>query len=164
MADKETEAEWAQMRKVETERQKARKAVQLEQEKHGKVNLAYLDPAATKIKGWSSNPNVILANASRMADKSFILMLGGVLLSILGTAGNMVASVFNLGLAGVVLAIPGAVGGLCMGAAGLMAAAVIGCEIYFKAKNGRSFSVAFPTSLGTIVVGVLYICLKTMIL
>ena len=164
MADKETEAEWARMRKVEAEREKAKKAVQLEQEKQGKVNLAYLDPAATKTKGWSSNPNVILANAGRMADRSLILMLGGVVLAIFGALGGIVTEVFKLGLAGIVLAIPGAVGGLCMGVAGLMAAVVIGCEVYFKIKKGRRISAAFSTALGTIAVGVLYIFLKKMIL
>lgn len=94
MADKETEAEWARMRRVELERKKAAEAVRKEQEKQGKVNLAFL-PVSTKTKGWSKNPNVVMADAARMADKSLVFALGGILLIMIGDMGNIVSNTFN---------------------------------------------------------------------
>ncbi len=164
MADKETEAEWARMRQVEAERQKAAKAVREEDAKQGKVNLAFLAPTGTKTKGWSSNPDVVLADAEKMANRSLILALCGILLIVIGDMGNMVSQAFELGLAGLVLAIPGTVGALCAGVATLIAVIVMGYELYAKLKRGRSIDHAFFTALGAVLALVIYICLKKMIL
>jgi hypothetical protein len=163
MADKETEAEWARMRRVEQERKKAAEAVRKEQEKQGKVNLAFL-PVSTKTKGWSSNPSVILADAEKMANRSLILALSGILLIIIGDMGGVVSSTFNLGMAGVILAIPGGLGYLCVAAGMLIATVVAGYGIYAKIKKGQKLESAFWTVLWTFAAVVIYISLKKMIL
>ena len=75
-ADAETEKEWAKSKRIDEERMKAARA--LSDEKPDKVNLAFLGPNMTKVKGWSSNPNVILASIERMGNRSMALALGGI--------------------------------------------------------------------------------------
>ena len=61
MADTETE-EWAKKSKrIEAERMKAIR--DLDENKADRANLGFLDANPTKVKGWSNDPNVILASA-----------------------------------------------------------------------------------------------------
>lgn len=154
MADEETEAEWAKSRRIEAEKMKAARA--LANEKPNKTNLAFLDPKVTKVKGWSNDPDVILADGEKMGNRALIFAIGGLILSFIGTMGGIVSSTFNLGLAGIILALPSALGLVCLGVAMLMAISAISCEVYLKTKKGRKFSVAFWSSLGTIALIIIY--------
>ena len=148
MADKATE-EWAEKsRRIEAERMKAARA--LMEEKPDKVSAAFLDPKATKVKGWSNDPDVVLADGEKMGNRALILAVAGVILSFISSMGSIVSSTFNLGMAGVILEIPGWVGLGCIALAVLMALAAIACEVYLKAKKGRRLSPAFWSSLGAI--------------
>lgn len=161
MADRETELEWEKSKRIEAEKMKAVKA--LMEEKPDKTNLAFLDPKSTKVKGWSNDENVILANGERMGNRAIIFALAGVVLDFIGDMGMIVSSTFNLGLAGTMLAIPSAVGLFCIGVAILLALVSVGCEIYFKYRKGRRFSGAFWSALGAIGIVILYEFLKWLI-
>lgn len=154
MADKETE-EWAEKsRQIEAERMKAAHA--LAEEKPDKVSASFLDPKATKVKGWSNDSDVILADGEKMGNRALIFAFAGVVLSFISSMGSIVSSTFNLGMAGVILEIPGWVGLALMAIAILMAFAAISCEVYLKTKKGRKLSPAFWSSMGAIVLIVVY--------
>ena len=151
MADAETEAEWEKSKRIEAERAKAAAAV--EHEKPSRENLAYLDPSRTKVKGWSRDPNVMLASAERMGNRSIALAVGGAVLSFIGMAGDMVTVVGGLGMAGVIIStLPQALGFLCMGLAVLMAVIVLVLGVAQKVKYGRKLPASFWSAVGTLVV------------
>lgn len=155
MVDKKTETDWEKSRRIETERMKAVRAI--EAEESNKANLAYLDPQMTKIKGWSRDPNVILASAERIGNRSIVLSISGVALSIVGYAGEMVTSTFNLGMAGVMIAgLPSGIGFFCMALSVLMAIIAIGSEINCRIKNKRKFGATFWSAIGAIFTVVIY--------
>ena len=164
MADLETQAEWAKSRAIEAERLKAAEAVKKEEEKFGRVNLAYADPKVTKVKGYSRDLDVVLASSERMGNRSIILVVGGVVLAVIGDVGGVVSSTFNLGLAGLILDIPGAVGWLLMGIGGLMAMATIVCEVYFRFKNGRKMSVAVWSAIPAVGVILVYVLVRGLVM
>ena len=155
MADKETE-EWAKKtRAIEAERAKA--AREVEKEQSSKVNVSYLDPRLTKVKGFSRDPNVIRANTERMADRSVIFAIGGVVLNIIGRVGAMVATTSRLGAAGAMIAgLPEAIGMFGMGLAVLMALISGGSEVVFKLKYGRKLGAAFWSAVGAIATVAIY--------
>lgn len=76
---------------------KAAKA--LSEEKPDRTNLVSLDPKTTKVRGWSNDPDVILATAERMGNRSIIFALAGLVLNVIGLAGGMVSFTNKLGLA-----------------------------------------------------------------
>ncbi|MBR3228787.1 hypothetical protein IKF67_00940 [Candidatus Saccharibacteria bacterium] len=155
MADAETEAEWAKSKRIEAEKAKAAKA--LAESKPDKSNLAFLDAPDTKVKGWSSDSNVILAHAEKMGNRSIILAVCGVVLSIIGYVGGIVSATANLGLASIIISgIPSGIGFICMGLAVLMAIITIAGEITNKVRKGRKFSSTFWSALSAIIVVVLY--------
>ncbi|MBR3132418.1 hypothetical protein IKG33_03385 [Candidatus Saccharibacteria bacterium] len=158
MADRETELEWEKSKRIEAEKMKAERA--LEETKPDKANYAFLEPKTTKVKGWSADKDVILADSERMGNRSAILALSGVVLNFIGDMGAIVSESFNLGMAGVILNIPSWVGIFCFGLAILMAGALIGCEIYFRIKKGRKFSVGFWSALGAAGIVLLYVFLR----
>ena len=158
MADQETEAEWEKSKRIEAERMKAAKA--FAEEKPDKSNLAFLDPKSTKVKGWSNDPDVVLADGEKMGNRALILALSGIVLLFLGTAGSFVSSVYNLGLAGVVFEILDWVGLACMALAMLMALVGVSCEVYLKIKKKRKYSVAFWSSLSAILLVVAYFVIR----
>ena len=161
MADKETEAEWAKSKRIEAERMKAAQALN---EKVSQENVAYLDPQSTKVKGWSSDANVIMASAERMGNKAVILAFTGVVLGIIGYAGGMVTTTFNLGMAGVIIsALPSGAGFMCLGVAVLMAIITIGNEIVQKVKYKRKFSAALWSAAGALATVVIYIVVRWVI-
>ena len=86
MVDKATEAEWEKSKRIEAERMKAVRA--LETEKSDSANVAYLDPQTTKVKGWSSDKNVILASIERLGNRSVVLAVAGVALGVVGYGGG----------------------------------------------------------------------------
>ncbi len=161
MADKETEAEWAKSRRIEAERMKAARA--LAEEKPDKANIAFLDPKATKVKGWSNDPDVVLADGEKVGNRALIFAVCGIVLAVIGAMGSIVSSTFNLGMAGVMLMIPSYVGFAGMVLAVLMALVAVGCEIYLKVKRGRKFSVAFWSAVSVIVLIGIYFVVRGLI-
>ena len=160
MADKETEKEWEKSKRIDAERMKAARA--LSNEKQDKSNLAFLDPNMTKAKGWSSDPNVILASIERMGNRAMALAIGGIVLSIIGYAGGMVTTSSKLGVAGVIIsALPSGAGMILAGLAILMSLIVIGTEIAYKIKGGQKLSSSFWTAVGTLVIVALYILISS---
>ncbi|MBR0372891.1 hypothetical protein IJH72_03080 [Candidatus Saccharibacteria bacterium] len=155
MVDRETE-KWAEKSKrIEAERMKAARA--LAEGKPDKSNLAYLDPKTTKVKGWTTDPDVILASIERLGNRAVVLAVSGIVLSIIGQAGGVISETFNLGLGSMIISgIPGGVGLFCMGLAVIMAIVVMGGEIFYKVKQGRKFSSAFLTAGVSIFLIVLY--------
>ncbi len=163
MADAQTEAEWEKSKRIEAERMKAARA--LEAEKSDRANLAYLDPQMTKVKGWSSDKNVILASVERLGNRSVILTVAGVVLGVVGYGGGIVTSAFNLGMAGVVVSgLPSGASFICLGLAILMAVITIGSEITRKIKYKQKFSAAFGSSIGAVVVVAIYILIRWLII
>ena len=162
MADQETEAEWEKSKRIEAERMKAARA--LAEERPDKANLAFLDPKATKVKGWSNDPDVILADGEKMGNRALIFAVAGVILSFISSMGSIVSSTFDLGMAGVILEIPGWVGLILMALAVLMAIAAISCEAYLKVRKKRKLSSAFWSSLGAIGFIIVYFVVRWMII
>jgi len=155
MADAETEAEWAKSKRIEAEKAKAAKA--LAESKPDNSNLAFLDAPDTKVKGWSNDPNVILAHAEKMGNKSIILAVCGVVLSIIGRVGGIVGALANLGAASAIISgIPSGIGLICMGLAVLMAIITIAGEITNKVRKGRKLGSIFWSAFSAIAVIVLY--------
>jgi hypothetical protein len=66
MADSEVEKEWEKSKRIEAERMKAIR--DLEERKPDSSGLALLDPKQTKVKGWSKDPDVVIADIERMGD------------------------------------------------------------------------------------------------
>ena len=163
MADKETEAEWEKSKRIEAERMKAARA--LETEKPNSVSLAYLDPKATKVKGWSSDKDVILASVERLGNKSVILAFSGVALGVVGYGGSMVTTIFHLGMAGVMVSgVPSGLSFICLGLAVIMALVVIGSEVTRKVKDKQKFSAAFGSAVGAMVTVVIYVLIRWLII
>ena len=155
MADQETEQEWAKSKRIEAEKMKAARA--LAQAKPDQSNLAFLDPKATKVKGWSSDPDVKLASIERMGNRAIIFALGGIVLSIIGYVGGMVTVSSNLGLAGVIISsLPSGLGMFLVGIGIIMSLVTIGTEITYKIKSGHKFTNSFWTAIGALVLVGLY--------
>lgn len=162
MADTETE-EWAKKSKrIEAERMKAIR--DLDENKADRANLGFLDANPTKVKGWSNDPNVILASAERMGNRSIALAVVGVMFSIIGFAGSIVSSTFKLGTAGgMISGIPSAIGGVCMGTGVLMGLIAIGSELYNKRRFGRKLTSTFWSGVSAIAVIVVYFLAQMLI-
>ena len=126
-----------------------------------KSNLAFLDPSATKVKGWSNDANVVLASAERMGNRALVLAICGAILGTIGNVGGMVSYANKFGTAGAIIsALPSGIGLLCMGLAVLMAVIVVGFEVYCKFKQGKKIGATFWSAVGAIVVVVLYFVLQ----
>ena len=162
MVDQETK-EWAEKsRQIEAEKMKAAK--DLNERVQDKSNLASLDPANTKVKGWSSDENVIMASMERMGNRAIVLAIAGVVLGVIGYAGGIVSNLSNLGAAGAIISgIPSGISFICMGVAVIMAIITIGGEIYNRVKLGQKFSAAIWSATGAIVVVTLYLLVRWLV-
>lgn len=161
MADMQTEEEWAKSKRIEAERMKAARA--LAEEKPDKSGVAFLEPKSTKVKGWSNDSDVVLADGEKMGNRALIFAIAGMILSFISSMGSVVSSTFNLGMAVVILEIPGLIGLVCVAIAILMAIAGISCEVYLKLKKGRKLSLAFWSSFITILLIVIYYVVRWLI-
>lgn len=155
MADKETEQEWAKLRRIEAEKEKARQAVR--NEKPDAVSLSYLDPKKNKVKGWSTDRRLISAKTEKLGTWSVVLMLAGIALTVISVAGSVVGSVGRFGMGGIIISgIPGGVGLTCMGVATFFAAMTIPIEWYYKVKDNSKFSVGWWSAIATIILLVIF--------
>lgn len=163
MADKETELEWEKSKRIEAERMKAVK--DLEEQKPDKISLAYLDPKMTKVKGWSKDPDVMLASTERMANRAVVLVISGAVLSIIGMAGGIVTETSNLGLGGVLISgLPSGVGMLLMGIGAIMSLVVIGFQLYARFRLGRKFDTSFWAAVGALIFNILFWMARIMLM
>ena len=159
MADSEVEKEWDKSKRIEAERMKAIR--DLEERKPDSSGLALLDPKQTKVKGWSKDPDVVIADIERMGDRALIFVIGGVVLAIIGYVGGMATEGFHLGAGGVIISgLPNGIGLLSMGVGALMALATIGVDIYFRVRSRRKLGSSFWTAIVAIVVVVIYFVVR----
>lgn len=155
MADSETEKWATKSKQIEAERQKAIK--DLENTQSGKANLAFLDPKSTKVKGWSRDPDVILANTERMSDRALIFAIAGVILNLIGYVGGEVSSLNDLGMGALIISgIPSSIGYACLGIAVLLGLIVIVRELYIKTRRHQKLTPSFWTSLCAVAVVAVY--------
>ena len=142
MADSDTE-KWAlKSKQIEAERMKA--AEDLMNQKPDKSNLAFLDSKATKVKGWSKDPDVIRADAERMGDRALIFAIAGVTLSLIGYVGGMVTSSFKLGLGGAIISgLPSGIGYICPAIAVLLGLIAMSQELCLRIKRGTKLTSVF---------------------
>lgn len=163
MADTDME-KWAlKSKQIEAERMKA--AEDLVNQKPDKSNLAFLDPKATKVKGWSKDPDVIRADAERMGNRALIFAIAGVVLSFIGYVGGMVASSFKLGLGGAIVSgLPSGIGYICLAIAVLLGLIVMGQELYSRIKRGVKLTSVFWTGFSAALVVVVYLAIQTLLM
>ena len=159
MADSDTE-KWAlQSKRIEAERMKA--VQDLVNQKSDKSNLAFLDPKATKVKGWSKDPDVIRADTERMGNRALMFAIAGVTLSLIGYVGGMVTSSFKLELGGVIISgLPSGIGYICLAIAVLLGLIVMGQELYLKIKRGAKLTSVFWTGLGATLTVLVYLIVQ----
>ena len=116
MADAETEAEWAKLRRIAKEKEKAARA--LEDAKQDKVALSCLDPAPARAKGFSRNRETVIRSVEKFANFSILFVIFGIMLELIGRAVAMttmavVAGILQgLGTVCLVVAIVSAVTGV----------------------------------------------------
>ncbi len=163
MADSETE-KWAlKSKQIEAERMKA--IEDLANQKPDKSNLAFLDPKATKVKGWSNDPDVVMASTERTGNRALIFAIAGITLNLIGYVGGLTTSSFNLGLGGAIISsLPSGIGYLCLAIAVLLSLIVMGRELYLKIKRGIKLSSVFWTGFSAIIVVVLFFIIRTKLL
>ena len=163
MADTDME-KWAlKSKQIEAERMKA--AEDLVNQKPDKSNLAFLDPKATKVKGWSKDPDVIRADAERMGNRALVFAIAGVVLSLIGYVGGMVASSFKLGLGGAIVSgLPSSIGYICLAIAVLLGLIVMGQELYLRIKRGTKLTSVFWTGFSAALVVVVYLAIQTLLM
>ena len=151
MADAETEAEWAKLRRIDEEKQKAARAI--ENEKVDKTNLTYLDPKSTKQKGFSRDRDVVMRAVEKFTNYSVIFVVFGVVLKVISRAGGIVSEVSHIGAGGAIISgLPGALGMVCLIAAVVAAIAGIISSIWAKSKYGAKMSYTLRVSIITLVI------------
>ena len=151
MADAETEAEWAKLRRIAKEKEKAAKA--LEKTESDKTALAHLDPKPAKTTGFSRNQETVIRAVEKFANASIIFVIAGVALSFIGRAGGIVSNVNNLGMGGAIISgLPLTLGLACLAVA--VVAAVIGIisSIYTKIKYKTDMKYTLLVSIITLLI------------
>ena len=159
MADAETEAEWAKMRRVAKEKEKAAKA--LENTKPDSVATSYLDPKPAKTKGFSRNRETVIRAVEKFANASIIFMIFGIVLSVIARAGGMVTSIGHLGVGGAIIAgLPEAISMICIVVAIISAITGIVSSIYTKIKYKTKTNYTIWVCVITLVAFVVYELIK----
>ena len=151
MADAETEAEWAKLRRIEKEKQKAVKA--LEKTESDKTALSYLDPRPAKTTGFSRNRETVMRAVEKFANASIIFIIAGVVLSFIARAGGIVSGVNNLGMGAVIISgLPSALGMACLVVAAVSAVTGIISSIYTKVKYKTDMKYTLLVSITTLII------------
>ena len=163
MADSVTEKWASKSKQIEAERMKAAK--DLANQKPDKSNLAFLNPKATKVRGWSKDLDVIKTDVERMSNRALIFAIAGVTLSLIGYVGGLVTLSSNLGIGGVIVSgLPSGIGYICLAIAVLLGLIVMSWESYQKIKRGVKLTSAFWTGFSAIIVAFLFFIVRTIIL
>ena len=105
MADAETEAEWAKLRRIAEEKKKAAKA--LENTKQDKVALSYL-------KGFSRDRESVMMSVEKFANAGIVFVIAGAILKLISRAmtGTIAGVVDGVGMIGLVVGVIAAVTGI----------------------------------------------------
>lgn len=89
--------EYKKLERIKKEREKAEKAIEEEEKREGKVNLAYLDPASTaRLKGFGRGSEDIRKSLERLTGFMTATGIGGLFLSIVAKS----VDISGLGMAG----------------------------------------------------------------
>ena len=112
--DEQVTEAYKKQERIRKEREKAAKAIEEEEKRQGKVNLAYLDPAsASKVKGFSRGSEAKRQSLERLANFATAIGLGGLIVNLpvsfvdvrgLGIAGSTMISAIA-GISGIMLII-----------------------------------------------------------
>jgi hypothetical protein len=110
--DEQVTEAYKKQERIRKEREKAAKAIEEEEKRQGKVNLAYLDPASTsKVKGFSRGSEAKRKSLERLANFAVTIGLGGLIVNLpvsfvdvrgLGMAGSTMISAIA-GISGIML-------------------------------------------------------------
>lgn len=162
MADKETEAEWARMRRVEAEREKARRA--LEGNKPDAEGLACIGAQKGKVRGWSADRDLLLKKTEKLGAWSVILAPAGVVMGMIADAGSIVGAVGGLGMASAIISgIPGVISETCLAVTVLLALIVMPVELYCKIKDRHKFGAGWWSVVVALAIVAVYVLVKQMI-
>ncbi|MBQ3476207.1 hypothetical protein IJH26_01705 [Candidatus Saccharibacteria bacterium] len=149
--DEKTKSEWEKSKRIEEERMKA--ARNLANHAESKANQAFLAPE--KARGFSRDPNVVMASAERMASISIIFTLLGIIFSIFSQIFAIVAEANKLGLAGSgVSMVLGAVQSIGIGVGALTGVIALVCTMIFGRKthlNVKHIIITAGISVGLII-------------
>ena len=154
MADKETEQEWARLRRIEAEKDKARKAIEEEDKKQWKVNAAFLDSmSGAKVRGFSRGSEALRQSSERLANWSTTLGVCGIIVDFL----SRIVDVRGLGMAGaMMIGVINVIGFGMIGIAAFLAAFNIGAILFSHKKHGISI-VNLPLRATAMVLGIIII-------
>ena len=99
--------EYKKQERIKEEREKAARAIEEEDKKQARLNLAYLDfSGMPKIKGFSRGPEAMRQSCERLANFSSVMAAAGILIDFLGK----IVDVRGLGTSGAMMI--GLIGGL----------------------------------------------------
>lgn len=162
MADQETEARWAKLRRIEEEKAKA--ARDLEERDENKANLAYLP--VIKPRGFSRDPNVIMQSAERMANISITFCLLGIIFGIFNNIFLVIMqsnpSSAQVGAA-IMAAVIGAVNMLGIGIAIVTGIVTLGCTAVFARRTKRKVKPIIITASTSLILIVIYYLVQNLI-
>lgn len=161
MADQETEARWAKLRRIEEEKAKA--ARDLVERGENKANLAYMP--ITKPRGFSRDPNVIMQSAERMANISIVFCSLGVIFGIFNWIFSVIATMNNLGASGgaVIAMVFNAINILGIGVAIITGVVALGCTVVFARRTKRKVKPIIITASASLILIVIYYLVQNLI-
>ncbi|MBR0242760.1 hypothetical protein IJQ51_02320 [Candidatus Saccharibacteria bacterium] len=161
MADQETEARWAKLRRIEAEKTKA--ARDLEERGENKANLAYLP--ITKPRGFSRDPNAIMQSAERMANISVIFCLLGVVFGVFENIFAMVMSAnpYSSMGGGAIAIIFSAVNALGIGVAAITSVVALICTVVFARRTKRKVKPIIITASTSLILIVFYYLVQNLV-
>jgi cytochrome c biogenesis protein ResB len=164
MDGEKTEEERIKEERIQAERAKAAQA--LEEEQPSKENLAYFDAKLFKkqARGFSKDPDAIIASAEKFSEKGVIFAPLGLALSIIGRMGGIVTELGHLGLGGVIISgIPSCIGTGLTYLAGFLALATLVVSLINVGKSKKKIRSIIIADLFTIAVLLAGHFLKNMI-
>lgn len=122
-------------------------------------NLAYLNPKdfKKKARGFSKDPDAIIASAEKWSEKSVIFAAVGLALCIIGRMGGLLSEIGRFGLGGVIISdIPSSIGMVLMAVAGFLAIATLVLTLIYAGKSKKkiiSIIIADVFTIAILVVG-----------
>ena len=127
------------------------------------LHLSYLPPQ--KPKGFSKDPEVIMASAERLANVSIIFAILGVVFGIFSSFASIETSAFNLGLAGAGLVmVIGTVNTIGIGVAILTGLVSLVSSIIFASKTKRKVKPIIITASVSLAIVVIYYIAQRLIM
>ena len=161
MADQETEARWAKLRRIEEEKAKA--ARDLEERGENKANLAYLP--VIKPRGFSRDPNIIMQSAERMANISITFCLLGIIFGIFNNIFLVImqSNPSSAQVGAAIMAVIGAVNMLGIGIAIVTGIVTLGCTAVFARRTKRKVKPIIITASTSLILIVRYYLVQNLI-